>query len=136
MYTVESNHSTSPTDGDFPASVTWKTTHKVFLEIMEDVQAANHTSFRCGSCTKGFTGFLFLLVPLYPTSPQQSSGFFHGSSPCCFGVHFFFLAPNQLKVYIVLLVQPTDHTQVILLIFTASTFTFGWKENCHRVRKY
>ncbi|KAI0240384.1 hypothetical protein LSAT2_008927 [Lamellibrachia satsuma] len=46
VYTVESNHSTSPADGDFPASVTWNTTRKVFLKIMEDVQAANHTSFR------------------------------------------------------------------------------------------
>ncbi|KAI0240383.1 hypothetical protein LSAT2_008926 [Lamellibrachia satsuma] len=45
-YTVESQHSTSSADGDFPASITWKTTRKVFLKIMEDVQAANHTSFR------------------------------------------------------------------------------------------
>ncbi|KAI0240385.1 hypothetical protein LSAT2_008928 [Lamellibrachia satsuma] len=46
VYTVESNYSTSPADGDFPASITWNTTRKVFLKIMEDVQATNHTSFR------------------------------------------------------------------------------------------
>ncbi|KAK2189845.1 hypothetical protein NP493_95g01028 [Ridgeia piscesae] len=48
VYTVESNHSTNAADAVFPASLTWNTPRKIFLQIMEDVQAANHTSFRFG----------------------------------------------------------------------------------------
>ena len=55
VYTVESNHSTNAADAVFPASLTWNTPRKIFLQIMEDVQAANHTSFRCVSQYAGLT---------------------------------------------------------------------------------
>jgi hypothetical protein len=46
VYTVENNNTTTMPDDVFPASIVWNSQSKVFLQIMEDVQAANYTSFR------------------------------------------------------------------------------------------
>ena len=91
VYTVESNHSTNTADGDFPASLTWNTPRKVFIQIMEDVEAANHTSFRCAPQYSGLTYYsrfnkIFLTVSRNPNRESREAAI------------FLLVLPNEVKI--------------------------------------